>query len=290
MSALIWLGYSAGFLMLAVMLMLTAKKVFGWLMPFALDEQLTDKDNPAVGAVLAGFLLGIMAIICAAFSGEGALVPTFSTFMDEAGTVAVYALLGMVCLFLAGILNDKIALRKFCNRREIVDNRNTAVGTVMGASYLGSGLIIAGGIHGSLTLVSALMAFVIGQLLLLVFGEIYQLITRYDDQHELGAEKNLAAGLAVGGNLLAFSMVIMKALTFDVDNIALWTRADRLLHVLYYAIAGCILLVVTRIINDRLFLPGNNLSKEIAVDRNICAGLVEAAISLAMGAALVFCL
>lgn len=290
MNELIWALYSAGYLLLAVMLLLTAKKVFDLATPFALDVQLTEKDNPAVGILLTGFLLGVAAIICAAFSGDGALVPSWAAFIDEAGVVVIYALLGMVCLFAAGILNDKIVLRQFCNRREIIENHNTAVATVMATTYVGSGLIIAGGIHGSLTLTSALTAFAVGQLLLLVFAGIYQAITSYDDQVELGANKNLAAGLAVGGNLLAFSLVLMKALSFDVVNVELWTVADRLLHVLYYAAAGCVLLVVTRIINDRLFLPGSGLSKEIAEDRNISAGLVEAGLAVAMGCALVFCL
>jgi uncharacterized membrane protein YjfL (UPF0719 family) len=204
--------------------------------------------------------------------------------------VVIYALLGMVCLFVAGILNDKITLRKFSNRHEIVENRNTAVATVMAAAYIGSGLIIAGGIHGSLQWTSAVAAFAGGQVLLLVFGGLYQVLTRYDDQEELGVKKNLAAGVATGGNLLAYSLVLMKALSFDVVNVELWSVTDRVLHVLYYAVAGCVLLVLTRVINDRLFLPGASLKKEISEDQNVSAGLVEAAVAVAMGCALVFCL
>ncbi len=160
----------------------------------------------------------------------------------------------------------------------------------MASAYMGSGLIIAGGIHGSLRLSSAVAAFAVGQVLLLIFGGLYQVLTRYDDQEELGVKKNLAAGIATGGNLLAYSLVLMKALSFDVVNVKLWSVTDRVLHVLYYAVAGCVLLVLTRVINDRLFLPGASLKKEIAEDQNVSAGLVEAAVAVAMGCALVFCL
>jgi uncharacterized membrane protein YjfL (UPF0719 family) len=290
MNELFWALYSGGYLLLAVLLLLLAKKVFDLATPFVLDVHLTEKDNPAIGILLAGYLLGVAAIICATFSGEGALVPSFSAFIDEAGAIVVYALIGMLCLFVAGILNDKIMLRKFSNHHEIVENRNTAVATVMATTYVGSGLIIAGGIHGSLSIVTALTAFVVGQVLLLAFGGLYQLATRYDNQKELGTHDNLAAGIAIGGNLLAFSLILMKALFFDVHNIEVWDGLDRLLHVLYYTIAGCVLLGVTRIINDRLFLPGASLSKEIADDRNVSAGLIEGGLALAMGCILVFCL
>jgi uncharacterized membrane protein YjfL (UPF0719 family) len=62
------------------------------------------------------------------------------------------------------------------------------------------------------------------------------------------------------------------------------------LNVGYYAVAGLVLLIITRIINDRLFLPKAKISKEIVEDRNINAGLMEAGIALAMGSAMVFCL
>jgi uncharacterized membrane protein YjfL (UPF0719 family) len=290
MTEIMWVSYSAGYLVLAVLFLLLAKKLFDLATPFSLDVQLTEKDNAAVGLLLTGFLIGVAAVICSVFAGEGPAIPSIQAFVAEVGPIVLYGLLGCVCLFVAGILNDKITLRKFANSKEIVDNGNVAVAAVMAATYVGSGLIIAGGISGSQDLVSALVAFVVGQVFLLVFAGLYQLVTPYDDQAELGTNRNLAAGIGFGGNIVAFSMVIMKGVALDVENVELWTWGDRLLHMLYYAVAGCVLLGLTRIINDRLFLPKASLSKEIAEDRNISAGLVEAGLALAMGAALVFCL
>jgi len=290
MTEIMWVSYSAGYILLAVLLLLLAKKLFDIFTPYSLDVQLTENDNPAVGLLLTMFLAGIAAIICSVFAGEGPDIPTPQAFLDEMGPVVIYGLLGCACLFAAGILNDKITLRKFSNSKEIVDNRNTAVAAVMGATYVGSGLIIAGGIHGSQDVLSFVAAFVIGQILLLVFAGLYQVVTRYDDQEELGSKRNLAAGIAFGGSIVAFSLVVMKGVALDVENVELWGWGDRLLHVLYYAVAGCVLLVLARIVSDRLFLPKASLSKEIAEDANVSAGLVEAGLALAMGAALVFCL
>ena len=290
MNQLIWMLYSAGFLVLAIAILFAAKRAFDWITPYKLDDQLTERDNPAVGIILAGFLLGVMAVICAAFTGDGALVPSIQSFASEAGAVTVYALIGIVFLFVAGIINDKLVLHRFCNRKEIIERKNTAVATVIAATYIGSGLIIAGGLKGCLSLMSAIYAFALGQILLCGFAHLYHRLTRYDDQKEIGENRNLAAGLATGGNLLAFSLIIMKALCFAEDHVELWTRFDRLMYLLYYAVAGTILLILTRVINDKLFLPKADVNTEISVDKNTSAGLIEASLAIAMGAALVFCL
>ncbi|MEM7392721.1 MAG: DUF350 domain-containing protein [Verrucomicrobiota bacterium] len=282
-----WILYSLGYLFTAGLFLWLAKKLFDLLTPYSVDLQLTEKDNPALGITLVGYLLGVAAIICGVFSGE-TVEPTLAVFKEEIVPVVIYGALGMVLLFVAGIINDKVVLNQFSNQKEIAENRNTAVATVMGAAYTGSGLIIAGGIVGSLDLQSALAAFVVGQLALTIFARIYQAVTKYDDQEELGARKNLAAGLGYAGHLLAYSIILMKGLAMNNADLISWT--DRLIHVAYYAVAGCILLFLIRLLNDRLFLPKAKLSEEIARDRNISAGVMEAGLAMAAGCILNFCL
>ena len=69
-----------------------------------------------------------------------------------------------------------------------------------------------------------------------------------------------------------------------------WTLVDRSFNALYYALAGCVLLISIRVITDRAFLPGGRISEEIVRDRNLNAGYIEAALALSVGAVLVFCL
>ena len=41
--------------------------------------------------------------------------------------VAIYGFIGMVLLFIAGIVNDRVVLHKFSNQKEIIESSNTAV-------------------------------------------------------------------------------------------------------------------------------------------------------------------
>ena len=290
MTEIYWVLYSAGYLIFAVIFLLFAKKLFDVLTSYSVNTQLTAKDNPAVGLLLSGFMIGITAILCGVLTGDSPEEPNWANFSQDLVPILIYGVMGLIMLFLAGILNDKIVLRQFSNHKEIVDNQNSAVAVIMAATYIGSGIIIAGGISSSLDIKSAVLAFVIGQFAFILFGILYQVVTKYDDQEEIGKHKNLAAGIGFAGNLIAFSMILMRGLKVDIELVVTWNMADRCINALYYAIAGSALLVIVRFITDRVFLPRAKISEEIVRDRNLNAGYVEATLALSVGAILVVCL
>ena len=100
----------------------------------------------------------------------------------------------------------------------------------------------------------------------------------------------MAAALAWGGNLVGYGLILMKGLSMDQHLLDEWTWQDRMLHAGYYAIVGAVLLLITRLINDVLFLPKAKLSKEIVEDRNLNAGFMAAGLAVSTGAVMVFCL
>ena len=62
------------------------------------------------------------------------------------------------------MVNDKIILHNFKNVKELVDDKNVGAGAVQAGSYIASGLIIAGSIHGEGGgLLTAIAFFVLGQ-------------------------------------------------------------------------------------------------------------------------------
>lgn len=291
MMYLWWSLYAVVWVILAFCLLWVAKKLFDWLTPYSVDVQLTQKDNPAVGLVLGGFLLGVIALIVGVFAGggsEGEWLPSLAALGHEVLSVLMYTLPGMALLFFAGIVNDRVVLHGFSIHREIVDARNLAVGAIVSAAYIGSGLIVGGGIAGSFSLLSALVAFAVGQTGLVLFAALYQRMTSYDDQEEIGKRQNVAAGVAFAGNLLAYSLILMKGVSMSGGDVE--SLPDRVAHFAYYALAGGILLVIIRTITDRVFLPSAKLSKEVAIDRNLSAGFVEAALAIAAGLILILCL
>jgi uncharacterized membrane protein YjfL (UPF0719 family) len=123
-----------------------------------------------------------------------------------------------------------------------------------------------------------------------LYAIIYQKVTRYDDQEQLGKKKNIAVALAFSGNLLAYSLILMRGMLVPAAQAAEWTLLDRLEHFGYYAISGCVLLLVSRVLCDKLILPKIKLHEELIVDRNINAGLMESAVALSLGLILTFCL
>ena len=290
MTELYWVLYSAGYLIFAIIFLLFAKKLFDGLTSYSVNTQLTAKDNPAVGLLLSGFLLGITAVLCGVLTGDAPEDPSWANFSQDLFPILIYGFLGLIMLFIAGILNDKIVLRQFSNHEEIVENQNSAVAVVMAATYIGSGLIIAGGISSSLDIWSAILAFTLGQLAFILFGILYQIVTKYDDQEEIGKNKNLAAAIGFAGNLIAISMILMRGLKVDIELAVTWNLGDRCLNALYYALAGSLLLVIVRCITDRVFLPGGKISEEIVRDRNLNAGYIEAVLAISVGAILVVCL
>ncbi len=286
---LAWFLYSTGYLVVGVLALYLSKKAFDFATPYSVDVQLTEKDNPALGVLMTGFLLGITAVLCSVFAGD-TTGPTLGAFTEEMVEVLIYGALGIVLLFVAGIVNDRLILHRFSNRKEVIEGRNVAVGVIMAFTYTGAGLVIAGAIYGSTDILSAVVMFACGQLTLVIFAWLYQKATRYDEQEQLGDNQNLAVGLAFGGNIMAYSLILMKGAMIDPAEAAEWTWADRLLEFGYFAVAGCVLLVIAHVVTDRVFLPKVRIADEIVKDRNVNAGLIGMALALAVGAVLVFCL
>lgn len=285
-----WIAYSSGYLLSMLVLLWFGRLVFDTFTSYKLATELTEKDNPAVGVLIVGYLLGLVAVICGLFHGEQTVdVPTIDLFIEEMIPIGIYGAVSILLLYVAGIINDRLILRKFSNHEEISKKQNVAVAVVMGATYMGSGLIIAGGIYGSRNILSLVAAFVLGNFCLVLYSLFYHKLTGYDDHKELGDRQNVAAGLAHGGTIIAYSLVLMKGAALpDYMNDSAWT--ERLIYWAYYAVAGLVLLTLIRIVCDRLFLVQAKMRKEIVEQQNINAGLMEAALAISFGLGLVFCL
>ena len=84
------------------------------------------------------------------------------------------------------IINDKLLLYQFCNVKEIITDRNVGTGAVQCGTYIATALIIGGSIHGEGGgLISALVFFILGQGLLILFGLIYNKLTPFDLHEEI---------------------------------------------------------------------------------------------------------
>jgi len=287
MENLIELPVGAAFVVLGLVVLTLAKIAKDFLTPFKLDEELTQKDNPALGLSVTGYYLGVIIVFLGVLQeGEAADVEyTLSAMSHDLLVVFLYSLGGIVLLNLSRVIVDRCILPKFSTTKEIIKDKNVGTGAVEFGNYVTSGLIIAGAFNGQGGGPdTALVFFFLGELGLILFGWIYQLLTKYDIHAEIEKD-NAAAGVALAGNLIGIGIVLCKGLKGDFLG---W--AENISVFIVYAVAGTLLLFLVRWVADLFMLPGATFDEEIARDQNINAAWIESAVVIGSASIIFFSL
>ena len=264
---------------LGVVLLVVAKLVIGFLLPFRVNEQLTSRDNPAVGLVVGAYLLGVLTIFVGAALGPEPINATPADRATDMAIAAGYTLGGGLGLIAGLFLIDKGVLRKFSIWKELIEDRNVGTAAILAGATLATSLIVAGAVHGQGGgWYSALAFFALGQVVFVVFAVIYQAVTRYDLHREVEKD-NVAAGVSFGLTLLALGIVVLRGVQGDLVD---W--ATNLTQFAMYAVGGSVLLIVAQKFGDVVLLPGTTLPLEIERDRNLNAAWIEGgfAVSVAL--------
>ena len=235
-----------------------------------INDELTEKDNPAFAVSYTGYFAGlILAVGSAVYGPSNGLV---TDLID----MAIFGGIAIVLLNLSSVITDKVVLRKFSVWKEIITDRNVGTGVIEGANYLTSGLIIFGAITGEsghllFGIYTALAYWAIGQVLIIITEALYNKLVPYDVHHEIERD-NVAAGIGFAGAMIAMGILIKHAL---MGNFESWD--ETLLEVAYEAGLGLIILPLMRTLVDRILLPGKSLSSEITQEKpNIGASFIEA--------------
>lgn len=257
------------------------KWVYDLFTPYKLNEQLVEVDNRAVAVAFAGYLLGLGIILEGVVSQESTNVATGSARRDlllDVGDTLLWGVIGIVLLQLARLINDKLLLNTFSNTKELVEDKNVGTGAVEFGSFVGSALIIRvllmGEGHGILTsIVETVVYFLAAQAIFVLFGKVYQMVTRYDVHKEIERD-NAAAGVSLGLSLIAVSVLVSSYLSHydSLPGLALWF------------LIGTVLLLGCRYLVDKFLLPGRLLDDEVGTDRNWGAALIEGGSAIALAA------
>ena len=234
-------------------------------------HELLEKDNFAFSVAYVGYFIGLLLAIGSAVYGEseGLIID----LMD----IGVYGLLAILLLNTSIIINDKIILRKFSVKKEILEDRNVGTGVVEGANAVATGLIVLGAIHGDGygeggPIVTAIVYWLLGQVLMFVTALVYNAITPYDIHEEIEKD-NVAVGIGMAGAMIAIANLIRFALMHDFED---WYIT--LENVGFDVGIGLVFLPVARLLTDKILLPGKKLTDEIVNQENPNKGaaLVEA--------------
>ena len=258
------IAHGGSLILLFMFILLLAKTAKDLFTPYQVDEELSEKDNVALAASMAGYFASITVVYI------GALLGPSKDILQDLVSVGGYALLGILLLNLSHEINDRFILRGFSNVKEIIEDRNVGTGAVQFGSYMASGLIVAGAIHGEGGGVwSIVVFFLLGQIGLIAFTKVYNWLTPFDLHQEI-EEDNIAAGVAFGGTLIAVGIILMKGASGNFvgwgENLSIFAMDAALVF---------ILLPVVRFFFDKIIMPRTSLDHEIHHDRNLGAGLLE---------------
>ncbi len=238
---------------------------------FSIKDELVEKDNLAFAFAHVGYFIGLLIVIGSAIVGPS------RGLLNDVLDIAIYGILGIILLNLSMWLNDKIILRKFSVKKEIIQDRNSGTGVIEGAISIASGLIIFGAVTGEGNdlfhgIISAVVFWLAGQVALFITAAVYQFITPYD-VHEHIEKDNVAVGVGFAGALIAIANLIRFAIMGDFDGWGVTFGEAG-----FELVLGIILLPVMRFLTDKILLPGQRLTDEIVNQEhpNVGAAIIEA--------------
>ena len=233
-----------------------------------LNLELFVKDNPAVAISLVGYYLGIVIAL------GGVLGQPADTWQEKSLNLASYGATVIIFMLAGAWVGDRLILRSFECKREIIEERNVGAASVEAGNHIANGLILntalAGDSGGWLV---GLACWLIGLGVLVVVSATYPSITRYDVAGEIQKRNNPAAGVALAGLLIGTGNIVRVAFSPEFQN---WfiSFVEYGLN-LFFCIAS---LVAIRWLADLILVPGVKISDEIVNQEvpNLGAGLIEA--------------
>lgn len=238
------------------------------------DHEIQEKNNLAVGFRRAGLYVAYAVAFAGALGGGSA------GFLTDLTALVVDGVVITVCLFACRAVNDRVMLAHVDNDREVLAG-NPAVGLAEGGMYLATGFVLNGSFSGGSGNVAAgaasgLVFFLAGQGALLIAGYCYEKMTPFNVRGEI-AKGNAAAGLALGGMLVALGIILRSSIAGPSAGWLPDLAAFGL-----YTLYGILLLLVFRAAVDWLLLPGTRIAVEVERDRNVAALMLTEAVVIAV--------
>jgi len=259
----------------ALVFLFVGKLLYEKTSSFAFIDELTERDNPAFGACLAGYLVGLALALTGAFPSSGDSYAVAVKDMTTGGVLAILLLRASIWI------NDKLILDHFSINVEMLRDRNLGTGAAVAGSCIGTGLLLAGALTGESegwgqSVRDIVVYWTVGQLLFIGGARAFYATAGYNVQETLENDNNAAAGISLGGFLAALGILLWAVLHNASGNLA-----EELALIVVTAAFGIPVLLFSSIVTQKLILPHISLPKEIAIDKNCAAGLICATASLA---------
>ncbi|MCK5781583.1 MAG: DUF350 domain-containing protein [Flavobacteriales bacterium] len=233
------------------------------------NHELVEKDNFAFAVSNVGYYIGLLLAIGAAMSNEVFGTHIWANLLD----VAIMGAIAIVLLNISALINDKLILRKFSVRKEIIEDQNAGTGVIEAANYIATGLILNGVFkENSDAYYEVVILFIIAQVAMIIVIWFYNFITPYDI-HEHIEKDNIAVGVGAAGAMIAIANLIAYGVSLESNT---WFEVGEIL--LLETGIGLLILPIVRLATDKILLPGQVLTDEIVNQEkpNVGAALIEA--------------
>ncbi len=276
-------SYDLVLLIVLIIAIWIGKLINDLLTRYKVNEEIVSKNNPAVGTALAGYYIGLAIAIAGVVLGPGG-----DNFWKDLLNTSIYSIIAIVLMNISTVIVDKLVLYKFDDQRELVEDKNVGTGAVMAGSYIATGFIISSSVSGEVSgewwngLLSCIVYFVLGQIVLIIAGLWYQAMVRYDVHKVIGEDNNTAAGISFGGFMFTIGYIASSAISGE----SLSWSVDLASFALYVVIA-IILLSVGYWVTDWVFLPKATMSDEVGKQGNIAAASISVAINIGIAVLIV---
>jgi len=236
-----------------------------------ISDELVEHDNLAFAFAHVGYFIGLLIALGSALMGES------DGLIEDLIHIGTYGSVAIVLLNLSRIINNKIILSRFDLKHSIVEQHNVGAGIIQGANSIAIGLIVLGAISGDGhgfggPIVTVILYWLLGQVILFITTKVYDLITPYSIQDHV-EKGNTAVAIGFSGAIIAIANLISNALLHDFQS-WLITLED----VAFETVLGLVFLPIARVLSDKILLPGQNLTDELINQEkpNVGAALVEA--------------
>ncbi|ALU45183.1 DUF350 domain-containing protein [Pseudoalteromonas rubra] len=265
------------FLGLFLVVIFIAKWLYNATTSYNTFTEIEQNNNLALAVSISGFLIAVTMIYVAVLQGPS------KGLLTDLLNVSLYAFTGLGLLLITRVFSDKLLLPRFCNKEQIVTHQNLGVGIAQFASYISAGLIIAGALMGEGNFTSAIVFYLLAQLVLLIASKLYDALTHFDLQHEL-EKHNMAAAVSFAATKIATGIILFHALRGGLES---WSQSITLFFV--DALIALVLLPVVRLLTDLVLMPGVRVNKAIA-EGNTAVSLIEGSVAVSVALAIFYTL
>lgn len=249
-----------------------------WITGVSIKEELTEKDNPAFGYVLAGAFLSFFLIMGAASTGDD------MTFLrQEVELMLSYGVSGIIMLLISKVVFDNIAMSSFCLSDQI-RKRNTAAAFIDASNMIATALIIftymswvKGTGYGNLLIVA--YGWVISQfslsILSFIRGKIFKSKKGKTLQDAI-KNGNMAVAIRYSSYKLSFAFTsLIASVQYPYNEAEVWWYAT---SIFLASILLSFAITLLTMLAKKIILPSIDFQDEINEQNNYGLASIEAAI------------